>query len=360
MSLSEHKQWAREFYKGVENSLKASFSPDFSELDEDGIKADVEQSRNQGFFSSMCSPTGVTLEERKKFIEIVCREARPHMLVGANVNQPNIEDAIELLVHAEKAGCTHAFVGSPRKMNDPSEASLFAYFAKISESTKLPIILYGYDSPALRHLHPSGILVDVLDRVADLPNVIGMKLTQPINVGLAYELLDRLSGKLLFGPANVQLIPLLARAYNIQWSGQWIVEALQSPERPYFVEFMDLVSSGKIAAAMRPFWAMMPAYNYVHALQEEHLLVGSHPWAHINYYRWCTGGNGGLPRPGKNQLSHSAILDANGRAQIRARYQEIGVPLVAVNEDEFVVGRTNYRKGIRPTDLSTTPFFSFQ
>jgi hypothetical protein len=39
--MSGKKQWARENYKGVEDSLKTPFSPDFEELDEDGIRLDV-------------------------------------------------------------------------------------------------------------------------------------------------------------------------------------------------------------------------------------------------------------------------------------------------------------------------------
>lgn len=358
MAVSEHKQWAREHYRGVENSLKASFSPDFRELDVDGIKADVQQSRKHGFFSSMCSPSGVTMEERKRFIELICREARPHMLVGANVNQPTLEDALDLLAHAEKAGCTHAFIGSPRTMEAATEDSLYTYFKKVSESTSLPLILYGYDSSALRHLHPSGIVINVLDRVAELPNIVGMKLTQPINVGLAFELLDRLGDRLLFGPANIQLIPILAKSYGIQWTGQWIVESLQSPEQPFLVEFMDRIGKGDLKAAMTPYWAMTPAYKHVHNLQEGHLAVGNHPWAHINYYRWCTGGNGGLPRPSKKPVDPSAVLDAHGRDKIKDIYKRMGIAPASEVEEEFVVGRANYNKGVRVADMPATPFYA--
>jgi 4-hydroxy-tetrahydrodipicolinate synthase len=358
MALSKPKQWAREHYRGVENSLKASFSPDFRELDVDGIKADVQQSRRHGFFSSMCSPSGVTIEERKRFISLICQEARPHMLVGANVNQPTLEDALDLLAHAEKAGCTHAFIGSPRTMEAATEESLYRYFKTVSEATSLPLILYGYSSWALRHLHPSGIVISVLDKVAELPNVVGMKLTQPINVGLAFELLDRLGDRLLFGPANIQLIPILAKSYGVQWTGQWIVESLQSPEKPYLVEFMDLVGKGDLTAAMKLFWTMSPAYKHVHDLQEGHLAVGNHPWAHINYYRWCTGGNGGLPRPTKKAVDPSAVLDARGRDEIKDIYQKMGIAPASHVEEEFIVGRANYEKGVRVADLPATPFYA--
>ncbi|HEX2385326.1 MAG TPA: dihydrodipicolinate synthase, partial [Candidatus Binatia bacterium] len=226
---------------------------------------------------------------------------------------------------------------------------------RLIDATRLPIILYGYNCPALRHLYPSGMPLDVFDRLADVPNVIGMKLTQPINIGAAYELCERLSDRMLLGPANLELIPILARHYNIQWTGQWVVESLQSPEKPYLVEFMQMVHQRHFDEAMPLFWRMMPAYKYVHNLQEAFLLKGSHPWAHINYYHWCVGGNGGLPRGGKEPDGEGAVLDAQGRNEIHDCYKKIGIDPIDAPEEEFVVGKANYAKGIRAKQLPKMP-----
>ena len=112
------------------------------------------------------------------------------------------------------------------------------------------------------------------------------------------------------------MMQILARNYHIQWVGQWIIESLQSPEKPYLVEFMDLVNKGRLDQAMLNFWQIAPAYKYVHELQKAYLLKGNHPWAHINYYHWSVGRNGGLPRGSEHTSDNVAILYEVGRKGI--------------------------------------------
>src|SRR5262249_28074617 len=80
--------------------------------------------------------------------------------------------------------------------------------------------------PSLRRFHPSGIPINVFDRLADHPNVVGMKMTHAMPAGLAYELCERLSDRILMGPVNLDLVPVLGQHYkNIQWSSQWISDS---------------------------------------------------------------------------------------------------------------------------------------
>ena len=55
----------------------------------------------------------------------------------------------------------------------------------------------------MHRFHPSGILINFFDRLADHPSVVGIKLTHSMSAGLAYELCDRLSDRLLMGPVNL-------------------------------------------------------------------------------------------------------------------------------------------------------------
>ncbi len=306
----------------------------------------------------MCSSTYTTLEEKKRFFEIACDESLGRILIGANVTQPTMEENLDLLVHAEKVGCSHAFVEYPRNLAPKSEEDVHRYLRQLTDATGLAIILNGYDCPALRPLHPSGMLMDVFDRLAGVPNVVGMKITQSINIVAAFELSERLGNRILFGPANLELVPILAKKYHIQWVSQWVVESLQSPEKPYLVEFMDLVNKDRLDQAVPVFWKMAPAYKYIHELQKSYLLRGSHPWAHINYYHWCVGGNGGLPRGSKQESDNAALLDAAGRKGILDCYKKIGIAPIHEPEEEFIVGKANYAKGIRANHLMRQPQYA--
>jgi len=103
---SEAKQWAKENLKGLEAVIFPSFSPDLQELDEEGIRYDVQHLIENGFFSILCAPEacGMTFEERKKFVEIVCDEARGKIHTSVAVLQDTVEQDIEMLQHYEKAG----------------------------------------------------------------------------------------------------------------------------------------------------------------------------------------------------------------------------------------------------------------
>ncbi len=350
-SATEKKQWAHQHLKGMENVLMPSFSPDFKELDEAGIRHDVRQSIRHGFCSSTVSATGANAEQRKRLMEIVRDESQGKILTSLIVGG-SAESAIESLSWAEKMGCSHAMLMFPGNLQPQSEDEVYAHFRKIIDSTSLAILLYGSDVAALRRFHPSGIPIGVFDRLADVPNVVGMKLTQPMNAATAYELCDRLSSRLILGPVNLDLVPVLGKTYpNIQWSGEWIVEAVQSPEKPYAVEFIELAGQRRMNEAMKVYWRMQPLVEAIYELQAPLLLHGSHPWAHMKYHQWCTGGNGGL-LPLK-PAEYLPVLDARGRDRIRSAYRKAGITTVDRPEEEFIVGKMNYARGIRAADLAS-------
>jgi 4-hydroxy-tetrahydrodipicolinate synthase len=355
-SRTEKKQWAQEHLKGMENVLMPSFTPDFKSLDEAGIRHDVRQSIKHGFCSSTVSPTGANAEQRRRLMEIVRDESRDKILTSQIIGG-SAEAAIESLAAAEKMGCTHAMVTFPGNLQPQSEDEVYAHFRKVVDSTSLAILLYGSDVPALRRFHPSGIPIGVFERLADVPNVVGMKLTQPMNAATAYELCDRLSSKLILGPVNLDLVPVLGKTYpNIQWSGEWIVEAVQSPEKPYAVEFMELAGKRRMNEAMKVYWRMAPLVEAIYNLQAPLLLHGSHPWEHMKYMQWCTGGNGGLlPLKASEYLP---VLDARGRELIRNTYKKAGITPVDRPDEEFVVGKMNYAKGVRTADMASTPLYA--
>lgn len=356
ISKTERKQWAREHLKGMENALMPSFSPDFKSLDEEGIRADVRQSIRHGFCAMTITPTGTSAEQRARMLQVVRDEARDRILTSVIVGG-TADAQIESLANAEKLGCSHALIMFPSGARAETEDEVHAQFRKIIDSTSMAILLYGTDVPALRRFHPSGIPVSVFERLADAPNVVGMKLTQPMPAGVAFELCERLSSKLILGPVNLDLVPVLAKNYkNIQWSGQWIVESVQSPEKPYAVELMDLVSKHRISDAMKVYWQMQPLIQAIYDLQAPLLLKGSHPWAHMKYHQWSTGGNGGLlPLKASDVLP---VLDAKGRDLIKATYRKAGITPVDHPEEEFITGKAAYARGVRASQLAYKPLYA--
>ena len=327
---SEKKEWAHEYLKGLDTFLFASSTPDMKGLDEAGVRLDIQHSLKQGFTAlTNLASLSATREQNARVDEIIKEETR------GNVR----------FTEAQK----RRLVGFPSKATPKTEDDVYNTFREIADSSEDAIVLYAIPAESLYQFHSTGIPLNVYSRLADHPNVVGVKLTHSMSTALAFEICERVSDRLIVGPVNLDLVPVLAKNYkNIQWSGIWSADAVQSPEKPYGVEFMDLIAKGKFNEAMKVYWTMEPLVSGFYELQGRLLLkTGLHPWAHIKYFQWLTGGNGGLIplRPEPNLPS----LDAAGRALIRENFKKAGITTVNAPEEEYIVGKVAYAKGDRAT-----------
>jgi 4-hydroxy-tetrahydrodipicolinate synthase len=136
----------------------------------------------------------------------------------------------------------------------------------------------------------------------------------------------------------------------------WITDALQSPERPYAVEMMDFVIKRRFTEAMKVYWQMQPLIQGIYDLQAPLLLHESHPWAHMKYFQWVTGGNGSL-LPLK-PAQYLPALDAQGRELIKSNFKKAGIAPLDRPEDEFLVGKVAYARGVRAQQLASKPLYA--
>ncbi len=354
--ISVQKAWALEHYKGIENLFMPSFSPDFKTLDEEGIRHDVRNSIRHGFFSMLLSGVGIRGdEENRRFIKIVCEEAKGKLLTCVMISQRNLVEDLSMIEYAEGIGGTHLFMHPAQSLRNVKTAEEIdqIYFQRI-QATRLPIVLYAN----FKDFRSIGESINVFDRLADLPNVVAIKLTQPMNLATAFHVCERLSDRLLVGPVNLDFVPMLAKHYHVQWSGQWNVEAVQSPEKPYAVEFMNLLNARRFDEAMAVYGRFEPALIAFYELQAPLITRGGHPWAHMKYFQWCGGGNGGLIRDMHAPVEQVPVLDAAARKLIRDTFLRVDITPVAAPEEEFLVGKSAYARGVRAVDMKETPSYS--
>ena len=116
-------------------------------VDVDGFVAHVEWQIKEG--SHGLVPVGTTGEsptlshdEHKKVVELCIEAAAKRVPVIAGAGSNNTTEAIELAQHAEKAGADAILVVTPY-YNKPTQKGLFAHYAAIAESVKLPIVIYN-------------------------------------------------------------------------------------------------------------------------------------------------------------------------------------------------------------------------
>jgi 4-hydroxy-tetrahydrodipicolinate synthase len=115
------------------------------------------------------SPT-LSHEEHKRVVEIAIAEARGRVPVIAGAGSNNTREAIELAIHAEKAGASAVLVVTPY-YNKPNQEGLFQHFRAIDAAVGIPIVIYNIPPRSVIDMS-----VDTMKRCyGELRNIVGVK-----------------------------------------------------------------------------------------------------------------------------------------------------------------------------------------
>ncbi|MCB1707110.1 MAG: dihydrodipicolinate synthase family protein [Halioglobus sp.] len=338
----EHrKEWAADSLRGIENATMPSFTPDLANLDEEGIRWDVRYAIAQGFFSTMCTcEVGLTLEENKRFLEIVCDEAAGKILVSFTLMFDTMEENLEMLAHAEKVGASHALMAYPQTFRPDTPDDIVTASRRMSESTNLGLVLYATDKFDFVRFHPSHVPFEAYDEIANFPNVVSMKVGFG-DPAMTFECFERFGDRVQVNvgtPWLMGLFPLLQRRYGAQWFGGGSWEVWQSPERPWLVEYYNHVMKGETTKAREIYWKIAPAN--IMANREGIARggdIGMYHWPMGKYISWSVGGNGGLTRQPAMRLTAEQM---QGR---RMALRAIGIE-PRDNDEEFFIGRARHER----------------
>lgn len=114
------------------------------------------------------SPT-VSHDEHKRVVEIVIAEAKGRVPVIAGAGSNNTSEAIDLAVHAEKAGADAVLVVTPY-YNKPTQEGMYQHFKAINDAVGIPIIIYNIPPRSVVDMS-----VDTMARLYELKNIAGVK-----------------------------------------------------------------------------------------------------------------------------------------------------------------------------------------
>jgi 4-hydroxy-tetrahydrodipicolinate synthase len=337
----EAKKWARQHLKGLEAVIFPSFTPDLQNLDEEGIRYDVNHLVANGFTYAMVAPEvcGLTFEERKKFVEIVCDEANGKIFTSVAVMQDTVEEDIEMLSHIEKVGGTFARLGHPIQYYPSSVEDIFQMYKHMCDSTSLAIMFYA-NRLHTRKFHPSYFPPELLPRIADIPNVVGMEIGGGNSLPTTVMYFQLCSEKLLVNDPIPDRWFVTVPKYGQQWAGAGPFYSMQTPEKPRVVNMFSLLLKGEVNKALDIWWEMGPLRDYSIGLDNSYFHTGIITALSDKYAHWCNGGNGGSIRQPTGRL-HDYQKEG-----IRAGLRAIGLT-PREPEEEFYVGRINYAKGAR-------------
>jgi 4-hydroxy-tetrahydrodipicolinate synthase len=226
--------------KGVFPALVTPFKTETEEIDEEAYSRLIRQSvpNIDGIVTS--GTTGefpyLTHEEQRRLVEVGVAEADGKPVV-AGCGASSTKEALALARDAREAGASAALIVTPYFLH-PSDKGVYQHFYDIAKAVDLPIILYNIPQVVDRYLPRS-----VVEDLADLPNVIGLKDSSG-NLTYTMELLEYVGDRIdIFVGHDEVVLPALAGGV----SGMILASAQVYPE--VWQEVIRLLGAGEIDKA---------------------------------------------------------------------------------------------------------------
>lgn len=143
-------------------------------VDEAAFRAHVAWQIENG--TAALVPVGTTGEsptlshsEHKAVVEACIAEAKGRVPVIAGAGSNNTIEAIELAIHAEKAGADAVLVVTPY-YNKPTQEGLYQHFKAVNDAIGIPIIIYNIPPRSVVDMS-----VETMARLFELTNIAGVK-----------------------------------------------------------------------------------------------------------------------------------------------------------------------------------------
>ncbi len=143
-------------------------------VDEEALRGLIEFQIENGTDGIVpCGTTGesatLSHEEHKRVIEITVDAVKKRVPVVAGAGSNNTAEAIELTLHAKKAGADAALHITPY-YNKPTQEGLFRHFEAIAKASAFPLVPYNIASRTGVNILPA-----TMARIAALPEVVAVK-----------------------------------------------------------------------------------------------------------------------------------------------------------------------------------------
>jgi len=178
-------------------------------IDENSYRSFVDWQINEGTNGLIpCGTTGesptLNHSEHMRVTELCIEVSDGRVPVIAGTGSNSTSEAVELTIHAKKAGATAALVVTPY-YNKPTPKGQYLHFKSICDATDLPIIIYNIPGRSVIDMS-----IETMARLAKLPNIVGVKdatsdLARPIATRLAINKeFCQLSGE------DATIVPFLA------------------------------------------------------------------------------------------------------------------------------------------------------
>ena len=225
-------------------------------IDEATLRALVDWQIESG--SSALVPVGTTGEsptlshdEHKRVVEIVIDQNKGRVPVIAGAGSNNTTEAIDLAVHAEKAGAQAVLVVTPY-YNKPTQEGMYQHFKAVNDAVGIPIIIYNIPPRSVVDMS-----VETMTRLYELKNIAGVK---DATANLARVSLQRH----VLGPDFIQLSgeDMTALAYMAA-GGHGCISVVANVAPRLCADLMEAVQKGDYAGALKVQDRLVPLHDAI-------------------------------------------------------------------------------------------------
>jgi 4-hydroxy-tetrahydrodipicolinate synthase len=225
-------------------------------LDEAAFRGLVSWQIQQG--SHGLVPVGTTGEsptlshaEHHRVVEMCIDEAKGRVPVIAGAGSNSTREAIDLAVHAEKAGADAVLVVTPY-YNKPTQEGMYQHFKAVNDAIGIPIIIYNIPPRSVVDMS-----VETMTRLFELKNIAGVK---DATANLARVSQQRHA----MGPDFIQLSgeDMTALAYMAA-GGHGCISVVANVAPKLCADLMSAVMQGDYAAGLRIQDRLTPLHDAV-------------------------------------------------------------------------------------------------
>lgn len=333
-SPADARSWAFEHLVGCCGCILPTFTSDIAELNEAAIRHDVDMERAIGMRAVLVvSEAGTTMEEYRRFLEIVIDAAGDDLMVVVQASQPTWGQMQTTIEWGAELGADLVLPSYPMTYHPTSLDELYADNRAMIDRSPLGVLLFAIDQWNFSRLHPAAFPVDLLERlVDDCPMLVGIK----NEIGLPYvggmdDVFARLGDRVVVTDPMESNAPIWVKHYGMRYMGTSNYEAFGSriPEMLTALSSPDTWDEG-----MRIYWQNHPVRKANSAVVSPTVgATGMVPRAVWKYQSWLLGFNGGPLR------APLARVNAGQMAMIRKAAIDAGLDVTDDPDELFWTGR---------------------
>ncbi len=173
-------QQAKAVFRGPMVSVATPFTPDF-ELDLEALRTNirfmVERGVRQGQGVLLVAAAGgefpmLSLEERKEVTRVSVEAAQGDVPVATSLQFTGTREVVEMARFSHEVGAALGQLSAPYYYEPPA-GDIFGLFEAVSTESDLPIMIYN------NWWNTLNMNVDMVQRLAELPNVVVLKWSAP-------------------------------------------------------------------------------------------------------------------------------------------------------------------------------------